>query len=345
MNQSTSHQVDSRMTYRYCLLSVLSLGIGVPAASAAPCIPASWSNDVSTTVALRVSGRTLTLCAAGPSLRLQDGASVCWAIDPKTGGSSPLATPLVPAQSIRGDACKLGYCRAPRAATDADWPGERIAMSDDGALVGVMTLGGADNLGSETLELYDARTKKFLREVKLRPEPTADPEGVSDLWIGGAAIFVEGWMSGPTFRSIWHYKTSGAALGPLHGDLNVRELVQTDATHVVARDRGYQQVTVDLVSNQRRHEALPRPAACSAEQLLAAMWIDNAGEPGPAGEVKLTRSCLAAIRKAQAKRWKPLSVELDGVRYRLTASKGRWTITARPTTGAARTIDVPMCGK
>jgi len=329
-----------------CLLSALSFGLGIQVAAAAPCIPPAWSNPIDATIALRASNHALTLCAAGTSGSLRESASVCWTIDPKTGALAPLATPLVPGQSIRGDACKLGYCRAPRAAADADPPGERIAMSDDGALVGVLTLG----LGNETLELYDAKTKKLLREVKLRSEQasdeTAELEGVTDLRIAGAAIFVEGWISGPTFRGVWHYKTSGEALGQLHHDpehtwdLNIAELVQTDATHVVGRDHGYQQVTVDLASHQHTREVLPRPAACNAKQLAAAMWIDNAGESN--SDVKPTKACRTAIRKAQAKLWKPLGVELDGVRYGLAKAKGHWTITPRPTTGR-RAIDVPVC--
>jgi hypothetical protein len=339
---SPSSPVQLQMRSLCCLLSALSLGLGIDVAAAAPCIPPAWSDPTNGTIALRASNRTLTLCAAGSGDTLRENASVCWTIDPKTGALAPLATPLVPGQSIRGDACKLGYCRAPRAAADADPPGERIAMSDDGALVGVLT----QELGSETLALYDARTKKLVREVKLRSEQatdeTADLEGVTDLRIAGAAIFVQGWISGPTFRGVWHYKTSGEALGQLHHDpehtwdLNIAELVQTDATHVVGRDHGYQQVTVDLASNQRTREVLPRPAACSAKQLAAAMWIDNAGEPN--GEVKPTKACRTAIRKAQAKLWKPLAVELDGARYGLAKTKGRWTITT-----GRRTIDVPMC--
>lgn len=339
--------MDRKMRGLSYLVVALGLGVGIEAATAAPCVPSAW-DQWGGTMTLSAANGALTLCAGGTGGSLREAASVCWTVDPKTHALTPLATALVPGQSIRGDACKLGYCRAPRAASDGEPQGERIAMSNDGALVGVMTL----ELGAETLELYDARTKKLIRAITLRAaqaaDETAELEGVHDLRIAGAAIFVVGWLSGPSFRGVWQYKTTGEALGQLHHDpahtwnLNVAELVQTDATHVVGRDRGYQQVTVDVASNQRVREVLPRPAACSDKQLAAAMWLDNAGEPN--SDVKQSKACVAAIRKAQAKHWKPLGVELDGTRYRVANTKGRWSLTAQ-TGKKTQAIAIPACKK
>lgn len=333
-----------------------ALGAGSRIAIAEPCIPRAWGPSEGTEYALRASGGGLSLCATpqGDGEQPESGWSRCWGVDPRTAALTPF-TGLVPGQSVAADACKLGYCRQPRTGTDAGAQNARIALSGDGALVGVLPQTDAGS--EEVIEIYDARTKKFVREIKVQDpgskDETTNPEGVSDLQIAGSFIFVDGFISGPTFRSVWQYRITGEPLGKLFHDpehlwsLNVSQLVQRDATTLVARDSGYQQVTVDLASGARTREVLPVPAGCKKDQLGASMWIDNAGEPGPAGEIKVTKKCRTAIRAAQGKLWKPLGVELDGVRYSLDYAKRGVKLAAQPVASrkAPRTIALPVCRK
>lgn len=70
------------------------------------------------------------------------------------------------------------------------------------------------------------------------------------------------------------------------------------ATHFVASDGGYEEATVDLTTGAISMRTLPKPAACSDDDLAAQQSTDIIGD----GE-KVKAKCTKSVRAAQKKFW------------------------------------------
>ena len=166
-------------------------------------------------------------------------------------------------------------------------------------------------------------------------------------------VFIHGSDAGP-YATILRFSTNGKALGNIYlqgkRTFNVYngEVWIRDTTHLVARDRGYMEVTLNAATGKAAVARLPRPAACTPRQFNAATeHLSGNDEAGPDDYAakQIGAACIKAITQARKQFWKPASFVHQGQNHEIRSTAKAWQYTARDavTGKIADTAILPAC--
>jgi hypothetical protein len=283
--------------------------------------------------------RTQTLEIAGAGKPFQ-----CWTIDPTTNALAARSAAFVPGRSYRiPSGCAEGYCK-PKEKPNPDASEEIVAFSADGTKVARV---------GETIQIYDAKTKAFQREFPMLDEKTGEGNGLGlgDVVYVGDTLIVVGYAAGPDGGAwIWN-AAKGKYLGPVGsrngesgGYVNIYgggyELA--DATHFVAHDGGYEEATVDMTTGAVSMRTMPKPDACTHEDLMAQQSLDIVGD----GD-KVKPKCTKAVRAAQKKFWTKAPLRgflgVGGKGYKLKHGAKAELLVLDANAAKPKTVQLPVC--
>lgn len=277
----------------------------VAAMAKSPCIPppsirlSKQLGSSSYPAFIAADSGALVACVArdNNAINLTEKPFQCWTVDAATGALAARPVTFLPGRTYRvASGCAEGYCKPKEKPVKTEMT-EVLAFSADGSKVARMN--------EETILVFDAKTKAFQREIPmLDKDGGGNGFGPHDAVYVGDMLVVVGLAAGPD-GGAWLYNTAkGALVGPVGkgkaADVGYVNLFGggydlDDATHFVAAD-GYQEATVDLTAGTIAVRELPRPAACTEDDIQKQKQYE-ATEDGP----KPGGKCSKALRAAQKK--------------------------------------------
>ncbi len=302
-------------------------------------------------VALSVENNTLVACASrADNLQIASAKKPfqCWTIDPVTNALAARPAAFMPGRSYHvGSACAEGYCK-PKEKPNPDAT-DVLGFSADGTK--------AARVVDTKIQIFDAKTKAFQRELLLLDENTGNGNGfgATEIIFVGDTLVVTGYAAGPDGGAwIWNAKT-GKLLGPVGASTGDEPYVNiygggyelADATHFVAHDGGYEEATVDMTTGSVSMRMLPKPAACTDEDLMMQRSNDILDDGSGGGTVKA--KCTKAIRAAQKKFWpktppvRGFVASVGGKSYKLKHGAKTELLVLDANAANPMTVQLPVC--
>lgn len=295
-------------------------------------------------------GSNVVACAArAGDFGIGDKPFQCWTVDPKTGALATREVMFVPGHAYGvSSGCAEGYCK----------PGEKPPTTTDHREVLAFSLDGskvARTSGPDIL-IFDTKTKKFERQFPmLDDQGNGNGLGTGDIIYVGDMLVVVGYAAGPDGGAFLWNASKGTFLGPIGKPANpgsdsvpyvnlyngTYELV--DATHLVVRDAGYEEATVDLTTGAISARSLPTPKGCTAAEVAEQQNIDIVGE----GD-KPSARCRKALAAAQKKFWPapPISrgmITIGATGYKLVHGVKAELLVLPAGAKKPRSVTLPVC--
>ena len=274
----------------------------------------------------------------------------CWTVDPKTGALATRDVMFIPGHAYGvPSGCAEGYCKPgekPPATTDHR---EVLAFSLDGSKV-------ARTSGSDIL-IFDTKTKKFERQFPMMDDQgNGNGLGTGDIIYVGDMLVVVGYAAGPD-GGAWLWNASkGTFVGPIgrpvdpasdtvpYINLYNGSYELMDATHLVFRDAGYEEATVDVTTGAISTRSLPIPKGCTGAEVGAQQNIDIVGE----ADIKPSARCRKALAAARKKFWPAPPVtrgmmDVRGTGYKLVHGAKAELLVLPAGAKKPRRVKLPVC--